>query len=79
MATIDVPLSGTVLALLPQRACVRDGQSGPLLPTERHPCIEQVRQDGFASDHEELRRGVNCVAVPILGSRTGRAIAAAPA
>jgi DNA-binding IclR family transcriptional regulator len=39
-------------------------------------CLEQVRQEGTATDHEELRRGVNCIAAPVLDSRTGRAIAA---
>ena len=39
-------------------------------------CLEQVRQEGTATDHEELRRGVNCVAAPVLDSRTGRATAA---
>ncbi|HEY5847862.1 MAG TPA: IclR family transcriptional regulator [Microlunatus sp.] len=39
-------------------------------------CLDGVRQDGFATDHEELRRGVNCVAAPVIDPRTGRAIAA---
>jgi DNA-binding IclR family transcriptional regulator len=39
-------------------------------------CLDGVRQDGFATDHEELRRGVNCVAAPVLDPLTGRAIAA---
>lgn len=39
-------------------------------------CIDRVRQDGIASDHEELRRGINCIAAPIINARTGRAIAA---
>ncbi|MGV8873522.1 MAG: IclR family transcriptional regulator [Rhodococcus sp. (in: high G+C Gram-positive bacteria)] len=39
-------------------------------------CLTGVRSDGIATDHEELRRGVNCVAAPVLDSRTGRAIAA---
>lgn len=39
-------------------------------------CIDQVRQDGIATDHEELRRGVNCVAAPIIDPRTGRSVAA---
>lgn len=38
--------------------------------------LHQVKEDGFATDHEELRRGVNCVAAPVLDPRTGRAIAA---
>lgn len=39
-------------------------------------CLDGVRQDGYATDHEELRRGVNCVAAPVLDPRTGYAIAA---
>jgi len=39
-------------------------------------CLERVRQEGVATDHEELRRGVNCVAAPVLDARTGHAIAA---
>ena len=39
-------------------------------------CLEQVRKEGAATDHEELRRGVNCVAAPVLDSRTGHAVAA---
>lgn len=38
--------------------------------------LAAVRQDGFATDHEELKRGVNCVAAPVLDPRSGRAIAA---
>lgn len=39
-------------------------------------CLERVRQEGIATDHEEFRSGVNCVAAPILDTRTGCAIAA---
>jgi DNA-binding IclR family transcriptional regulator len=38
--------------------------------------IERVRDDGVATDHEELRRGVNCIAAPILDLRSGRSLAA---
>ncbi len=38
-------------------------------------CLDDVRQDGYATDHEELRRGVNCVAAPVLDP-AGLAIAA---
>lgn len=39
-------------------------------------CLDAVAQEGAATDHEELRRGVNCVAAPVLDPGTGRAIAA---
>jgi DNA-binding IclR family transcriptional regulator len=39
-------------------------------------CLEQVNVDGMATDHEEMLRGVSCIAAPILDSRSGSAIAA---
>jgi DNA-binding IclR family transcriptional regulator len=39
-------------------------------------CLERVNADGMATDHEELLRGVSCVAAPILDPKSGRAVAA---
>ena len=39
-------------------------------------CLGQVRDEGIATDHEELRPGVNCIAAPILDLRSGQALAA---
>jgi DNA-binding IclR family transcriptional regulator len=47
-----------------------------LAPAQLVGCLERVQQEGAATDHEELRRGVNCVAAPVIDPRTGRAIAA---
>jgi DNA-binding IclR family transcriptional regulator len=47
-----------------------------LTPAQFEQCLDSIRQDGYATDHEELRRGVNCIAAPVLDPRTGRAIAA---
>jgi DNA-binding IclR family transcriptional regulator len=38
--------------------------------------VERIRDAGIATDHEELHRGVNCIAAPILDLRSGRALAA---
>jgi DNA-binding IclR family transcriptional regulator len=38
--------------------------------------VERIRDAGIATDHEELHRGVNCIAAPVLDLRSGRALAA---
>ncbi|MFI5953882.1 IclR family transcriptional regulator [Cryptosporangium sp. NPDC051539] len=38
--------------------------------------LERVREEGFATDHEETFLGVSCLAVPVLDRRTGRPVAA---
>lgn len=37
--------------------------------------LQQVRDTGWATDHEEYQRGVTCLAGPILDPRTGNAVA----
>ena len=37
--------------------------------------LSRIRRDGVATDNEESRMGVHCVAAPVLG-RSGRPIAA---
>jgi len=44
-------------------------------PTQLGHALDRVRNSGYATDHEEYRLGVNCLAAPIRDPQTGAVIA----